>query len=152
MNEFHKTRKLLEVPLKEHLEKMFSKDISYLREGIVEARRLVEKTMEGFPSEYAKKLELAQTATLVKELKDNDLEEIKKLISNKLSVADYDIKHETLLAKYEGLNEKAQGWETIKADINGRLWTLGFVMVGAVALTVAVIEFFFRYGMPGLGK
>ena len=117
-----------------------------------EARRLMEKTMAGFPSEYAKKLELSQTASLVKELKDTDLEAIKKLISIKLSISDYDTKHETLMAKYDGLNEKAQGWETIKADINGRLWTLSFVMVGTVALTVSVLEFIFRFGLSGFGK
>jgi hypothetical protein len=114
-----------------------------LKDSIAEARRLMEEKMAGFPNEYAKKLELEQTALMVKELKDKDLEEIKKLINLKLSTSDYDSKHEILLEKYDALKDKSRGWETIEANINGRLWTLGGVVVGAFI----ILGYLFNYGL-----
>jgi len=122
-----------------------------LKDSITEARRLMEEKMSGFPNEYAKKLELEQTAQLVKELKDKDLEEIKKLINLKLSTSDYDSKHEVLLEKYDGLKDKSRGWETIEANINGRLWTLGLVVVGAFV----ILGYLFNFGLhlpPTMGR
>ena len=78
---------------------------------------------------------------LVKELKDNDLNSIKISIEKKLSKEEYDTRHEVLL-------QKAVGWESIEANINGRLWTLGIAITGGLIL----LEVLFRYVLPGAGK
>lgn len=139
------------VTLKEYLEAIIEMRFASLDVALIEARRGMEKLMAGFPTEYAKKLELEQTAQMVKELKDKDLGEIKKLIALKLSLTDYDTKHEVLLEKLESLKEKARGWESIEANINGRLWTLGMVVVGAFV----ILGYLFNYGLhlpPGVVK
>ena len=129
------------VDLKDHLESLFGQRFEFVEKEITEARRLMENKMAGFPTEYAKKLELEQTALLVKELKDNDLNLIKSSIDKKLSKEEYDTRHEVLL-------QKAVGWESIESNINGRLWTLGIAVAGALAL----LEVIFRYVLPGTGK
>lgn len=87
--------------------------------------------MEGFPHEYAKKYELDRMAITIKEIKDKDIKEIKDLLSSKLSLADYNSKHEVLLAK-------AAGWATIEANINGRIWASVWLL-GAVLVIVNVL-------------
>ena len=129
------------VDLKDHLESLFGQRFDFVEKEIIEARRLMENKMAGFPTEYAKKLELEQTALLVKELKDNDLNLIKSSIDKKLSKEEYDTRHEVLL-------QKAVGWESIESNINGRLWTLGIAVAGALAL----LEVIFRYVLLGTGK
>ena len=125
------------IPLERYLKDLFDQRFVYVEKGIEEAKRLMEKTMAGFPTEYAKKLELEQTALLVKELKDNDLNVLKSSIDKKLSREEYDTRHEVLL-------QKAIGWEKIESNINGRLWALGILVTGGLVL----IEVVFRYIIP----
>lgn len=113
------------------LEKLITQRIDYLEASIVEARRLREKDMEGFPEMYAKRYELEKTAILIKEVKDKDIKELKDLINAKLSVSDYESKHEILAAK-------AQGWEKIEANINGRIWASVWIL-GSVLVIVNVL-------------
>lgn len=113
------------------LEKLITQRIDYLEASIVEARRLREKDMEGFPEMYAKKHELEKTAMLIKEVKDKDLKELKDLISLKLSITDYETKHETLVAK-------ALGWEKIEANINGKIWASTWIL-GSLLVVVNVL-------------
>jgi len=129
------------ISLKDHLEALFGQRFEFVEKEITEARRLMENKMAGFPTEYAKKLELEQTALLVKELKDNDLSLVKSSIDKKLSKEEYDTRHEVLL-------QKAVGWESIESNINGRLWTLGIAITGGLVL----LEVLFRYVLPGAGK
>ena len=135
------TRFHSDISLKDHLEALFGQRFEFVEREITEARRLMENKMAGFPAEYAKKLELEQTALLVKELKDNDLNSIKISIEKKLSKEEYDTRHEVLL-------QKAVGWESIEANINGRLWTLGIAITGGLIL----LEVLLRYVLPGIGK
>ena len=117
------------------LEKLINQRIDYIEKASDEARRLIEKLMEGFPVEYAKKMELEQTAMQIKELKDRDLSDIKRLLAEKLSYADYESKHAVLL-------EKSEGWKTIEANISGRIWATAWILGILVPLVTALITIF----------
>ena len=89
------------VSLKEHLEAIISLEIKRIDENVVEARRQLEKTMQGFPAEYARKADLLGTADNVQEIKDKELKEIKTILDGKQSIVAYEEKHSTLLSKID---------------------------------------------------
>lgn len=132
MNE-RRLRYIRGVPILEHLNKLFDQRIIYLERAIEEAKRLMEKTMEGFPAEYAKKIELEQIATLLKEIKDKDTVEIKKMIDAKLSISDYDSKYEMIIKSINRIEKDL-------SNIQGRILGTG----GLAVFIVMIIQILFH--------
>lgn len=135
------------IPVREHLESVFQCQINNLEkeielrfkaiiEAITEAKRLMEDRMAGFPREYARKADLQFTANAVKEVKEKNLEDLRKLIEYRLTRDEYAQRHESLLEKIDRIENKLQGVENIKANLQGRIIATG----GAVIIIVALIQ------------
>lgn len=60
---------------------------------------------------------------------------------NFINRTEYDTKHMVLEERIANLDKRVQGVELLKADIQGRIWTLGVVVV----LVIAALEFFLHY-------
>ena len=140
------------VPLQEHLEKMNDTSEKHLRElmalhlaaqekAVNEARRVMEERMAGFPGEYAKKSELESTAITLKDLKDRDLREIKDEIDKRMFRAEYEVQHKILGDKIDSQEKRVQGAELLKAEVTGKIWTLGIVL----SIMVVVLEFIIKF-------
>lgn len=136
-----------EVTVREHLERVFHCHIDKLEkeidlrfgailESIAEAKRLMEERMAGFPREYARKGDLEFTADAVREVKEKDLEAIRKMIVGRLTREEYAQKHEVLLEKIDRMESSLQEVENIKANLQGRILATG----GAVIVIVALIQ------------
>lgn len=136
-----------DVTVREHLEEVFRCHIHKLEkefdlrfnaiiEATAEARRLMEERMAGFPREYARKGDLEFTAEAVREVKEKDLETVRKLIEGRLTRDEYAQKHEGLLDKIDRVETKLQGIENIRANLQGRILATG----GAVIVIVALIQ------------
>lgn len=119
------------ISILEHLKELFGQRITYVELNIKEARRLMEEKMAGFPTEYAKKPELEQTASLVKDLKDKDLGEIKSVLELKLGKLDYEQRHETLEKELDRVAREL-------ANIQGRIIGTGGV-IAVVVITVQIL-------------
>lgn len=145
MTEYHSPRRFSKyrdgVSLQEHLEKMFSQRFEFMRDDITEARRVMENRMEGFPSEFAKKSELELTAITLKELKDRDLREIKDSLDARLGRPEYEFQHRILTEKIDAQEKRIQGAELLKAEVTGKIWTLGIV----ITILVIGVEFVLKY-------
>jgi hypothetical protein len=123
------------VSLKEHLERIIDLKFDSIEKETNEARRLMEKNMAGFPAEYAKKLELEQTAGLVKELKDKDFREIKDTIDLKLGVIEYNQRHESLDKEIGRIARDL-------SNIQGRIIGTGGVVMFVVIVVQVLIHVF----------
>ena len=119
------------VSLRDYLERIIELKFIANDKELVEARRQMELKMSGFPTEYAKKLELEQTAGLVKELKDKDFREIKESIDLKLGIVEYNQRHESLDKEINRIGNDL-------SNIQGRIIGTG-VVLGLVVIAVQVL-------------
>jgi len=140
------------ISLKEHIEKIFDLKVDNLRhdldmrfadlkEAITEARRIMENRMEGFPAVFAKRGELDQTANIVKELKERDIRDLKDDIDGKMSRIDYEFHHKSLLEKMDVQEKRIQNVELLKADVSGRVWTLGFALSAFIVIVGLILHY-----------
>jgi glutamyl-tRNA reductase len=113
------------------LDRILSQRMDLADKAMEEARRQVEHIMEGFPSKYAEKLELKRAESLMQDMKERDLKEVHAALSAKLPISEYDVKHEALLSQ-------AEGWKTVAANIDGRIWA-SVKILGAIVIIVNVL-------------
>lgn len=122
--------------------------IENIKEAITEARRITERIMLGFPDEYAKRADMAATASILKELKDKDLRELKDLIESRMSRNEYSQEHRALQEKmdssYVNIQDKIDynskrinGLENERANIQGRIIATG-ATVGVIVSIIMV--------------
>jgi hypothetical protein len=128
------------VSLQEHLEKMATLRFAAMDKEIAEARRIMEKRMEGFPSEFAKRGDMIITAATLKELKDKDIEELKIRIEARMGREEFNQKHETLIEKIDAANEEINLLKNERANIHGRIAATGVVVVILIALVQVVTQ------------
>ena len=138
------------VSLQEYLEKVIKLKIESLDKGIIEARRVMENLMLGFPQEYAKKSDMAITAMTLKELKDKDLEDIKTRIEARMSRSEYEQKHDVLVEKIDTNAKAIASLREERANVQGRIVATGGVIVVVIAivqvLTQVLIHVYFGKG------
>jgi hypothetical protein len=142
-----------EISLKEFIERVFACEMEairadidtkfgHIKETTIEARRIMETLMAGFPGQFAKKAELDSAVNTIKELKERDIKEIKTELDDRLSRKEYGFQHKTLVDKFECQEKRIQSVELLKAEITGKIWTLGIV----VTFVVVAVQFALRYG------
>lgn len=132
------------VSLQEHLEKIIALRFESMEKSIYEARRLMEDRMNGFPSAFAQKGDMANTAIGLKELKDKDLKELKNKIDAKLGRDEYEQKHSNIIDKIESANKEINDLKTLRADIQGRIIATGGVVVFIIALVQIMTQIIFH--------
>lgn len=109
--------------------------VENIKSEIAEARRVMEDRMAGFPAEFAKKSEMTITASVLKDLKDKDLREIKDLCEDRLTKEEYNQRHEVIL-------DKVRKVENDVANIQGRIAATGVVGVVVVVAVQILIHIF----------
>lgn len=118
----------------EALEKLLSQQMDSDRAAVVEARRLMERSMEGFPEEYVKKAEMARTNDILNSLRENDLKTMSRRIGEMLPRAEYDIHHTAVVSDLKQLQSE-KGSYVSRAELLA-------TVVGASAIVFALIEYF----------
>lgn len=121
---------------REYFETIINLRFEALDSSIAEARRIMEARMQGFPSEFAQKSDMALTAA--------SLADLKRMFENTIPRSEYDNKHQTLQEKIDACNKDITELKTDRANIQGRVLATGGAAIVIIAIVQVVIQVIFH--------